>query len=147
MSDSIIFQSGGIATDDRGSLKFINDFDLSAYKRFYVVENHSKGFVRAWHGHKFEAKAVVCLQGAAVVAGVKVDDWEHPTKSLPVERVVLSASKPGVLHIPAGFANGFMTLTDDAMLMFFSSSTLSESAADDIRFDSRLWNPWTIDER
>lgn len=147
MSEALTFQPGGLATDDRGSLKFINDFDLIAFKRFYVVENHSKGFVRAWHGHKHEAKAVICLQGSAIVAGVKVDDWESPSKSLPVERMVLTSSKPGALHIPAGYANGFMTLTDDAMLMFFSSSTLAESAADDIRFDARHWNPWTVDER
>lgn len=141
------FQAGGLATDDRGSLKFINDFELAEFKRFYVVENHSKGFVRAWHGHKFEAKAVVCLQGAAVVAGVKIDNWINPSEDLPVERMILSAAKPGALHIPAGYANGFMTLTDDAMLMFFSSSTLAESAEDDIRFDARKWNPWSVEER
>ena len=147
MREKIEFQAGGLATDDRGSLKFINDFDLAEFKRFYVVENHARGFVRAWHGHKFEAKAVVCLQGAAVVAGVKIDNWNTPSDGLPVERMVLSATKPGALHIPAGYANGFMTLTDDAMLMFFSSSTLAESAEDDIRFDARKWNPWSVEER
>jgi dTDP-4-dehydrorhamnose 3,5-epimerase len=147
VSDKVEFIAGGMSVDDRGSLNFINDFSLGHFKRFYVVENHRQGFIRAWHGHKHEAKAVVCLQGSAVVAGVKIDDWSNPSKDLPIERFVLSSSKPGALLIPAGYANGFMSLTTDAMVLFFSSSTLAESAADDIRFDSKHWNAWTIEER
>jgi dTDP-4-dehydrorhamnose 3,5-epimerase len=138
---------GGKAFDDRGALSFINDLDLTMFKRFYIVENHSKGFVRAWHGHKKEAKAVVVVSGAALVAAVKVDNWDSPSKDLQIERVVLSAEKPGALLIPAGYANGFMTLTESAKVMFFSTSSLEESAGDDFRFDARLWNPWNIEER
>lgn len=138
---------GGKAFDDRGSLTFINDLDLTMFKRFYIVENHTKGFVRAWHGHKKEAKAVVVVSGSALVGAVKVDDWDSPSKDLKVERVVLSAEKPTALLIPAGYANGFMTLTESAKVMFLSTSSLGESAGDDIRFDARLWNPWNIEER
>jgi dTDP-4-dehydrorhamnose 3,5-epimerase len=138
---------GGKAFDDRGSLTFINDLDLTQFKRFYIVENHSRGFIRAWHGHKKEAKAVVVVSGAALVAAVKVDNWDSPSKNLKVERIVLSAEKPGALLIPAGYANGFMTLTESAKVMFFSTSSLEESAGDDFRFDARLWNPWNIEER
>jgi len=138
---------GGKAFDDRGSLIFINDLDLSQFKRFYIVENHTRGFIRAWHGHKKEAKAVVVVSGAALVAAVKVDNWDSPSKNLQIERVVLSAEKPGALLIPAGYANGFMTLTESAKVMFFSTSSLEESAGDDFRFDARLWNPWNIEER
>jgi dTDP-4-dehydrorhamnose 3,5-epimerase len=60
---------------------------------------------------------------------------------------VLSAKKPSVLFIPPGYANGFMSLTAQLKLMFFSTSTLEESAGDDIRFDSRLWDPWHVAER
>ncbi len=144
---SISFEPGGLATDDRGSLKFINSLNLAPFKRFYIVENHEAGFVRAWHGHKHEAKAVVCVKGAAIVAGVKVDNWDNPSESLPVERFVLSESKFGALHIPPGYANGFKTLTHGAVLMFLSSSSLEESAGDDIRFDARLWNTWNVEER
>ena len=139
--------TGGKAFDDRGSLTFINDLDLTSFKRFYIVENHARGFVRAWHGHKKEAKAVVVVSGSALVAAVKVDNWESPSKDLKVERVVLSAEKPAALLIPAGYANGFMTLTESAKVMFLSSSSLEESAGDDFRFEARLWNPWNIEER
>jgi dTDP-4-dehydrorhamnose 3,5-epimerase len=138
---------GGKAFDDRGSLSFINDLDLSIFRRFYIVENHAQGFVRAWHGHKKEAKAVVVVAGAALVAAVKIDNWEKPSKDLDVQRVVLSAEKPGALLIPAGYANGFMTLTEGAKVMFLSTSTLDESAGDDFRFDANYWNPWQIEAR
>lgn len=138
---------GGLAADDRGYLKFINDFQTSGFKRFYVVENHISNFVRAWHGHKQEAKAVVCLQGSAIVAVVEPDNWIEPSRDLEVSRYVLSGSSPSALFIPAGYANGFKTLTPDAMLLFFSTSTLEESMVDDFRFPARLWNPWDVEER
>jgi dTDP-4-dehydrorhamnose 3,5-epimerase-like enzyme len=138
---------GGKAFDDRGALSFINDLDLSAFKRLYIVENHAQGFVRAWHGHKKEAKAVVVVAGAALVAAVKIDNWDKPSKDLEVQRTVLSSEKPGALLIPAGYANGFMTLTEGAKVMFLSTSSLEESVGDDFRFDAKHWDPWQIEQR
>jgi dTDP-4-dehydrorhamnose 3,5-epimerase-like enzyme len=138
---------GALVTDDRGEVGFVNDFDFAGVKRFYVVSNHSAGFVRAWHGHRREAKYVTVVQGAMLIACVKIDNWEKPSPTLPVQRFVLSAKTPAVLFIPAGYANGNMSLTDDARAMFFSTSTLEESKGDDIRFDARLWDPWRVEER
>jgi len=138
---------GQIRLDDRGSVSFVNDFDFHGVKRSYLVSNHRAGFVRAWHAHRKEAKYVTVVQGAAVVAAVKIDNWEAPSATAKVHRYVLSAANPGVLFIPAGYANGFMSLTEDAKLMFFSTSTLDESRGDDIRYDARYWNPWDVVER
>jgi dTDP-4-dehydrorhamnose 3,5-epimerase len=52
-----------------------------------------------------------------------------------------------VLYIPAGYANGFMSLTDHAKAIFYSTATLEESLNDDIRFEARTWDPWSIQER
>lgn len=138
---------GGVAVDDRGQLSFINDFDFEGVKRFYTVENHRSGFIRAWHAHKKEAKYVMVVRGAALVGAVEIDDWDNPSKQAQVHRHVLSAAAPAVLYIPAGYANGFMSLTDDTKIMFFSTSTLAESAGDDFRYDARHWDPWTVEER
>ena len=138
---------GGLAVDDRGSVAFVNDFDFADVKRFYLVTNHRAGFVRAWHGHRREAKYVTVTRGAAVVGAVRVDDWDSPARDAEVHRHVLSAQKPSVLYIPAGYANGFMSLTEDATLMFFSTSTLVESSGDDIRYDARHWDIWGVVER
>src|SRR5690606_36251636 len=111
---------GGLAVDDRGKLSFVNEFNFSDVKRFYCVENHQVGFVRAWHGHKKEGKYFFVTRGSFLVGAVKVDNWENPSKDLPVQRFTLSADNPGILYIPPGYANGLMSLTLGASLMIFS---------------------------
>ncbi len=133
--------------DDRGIVSFVNAFDFKEVKRFYTVCNHRAGFVRAWHAHRNEAKYVYLARGSALVAAVKIDNWESPSRDLPVERFVLSADKPSILYVPKGYGNGFMSLTPDALLFFFSTSSLEESREDDIRFDARYWDPWDVMER
>ena len=145
--DQVRLIEGGLAVDDRGQVSFVNAFGFEGVKRFYAVANHRQGFVRAWHGHRREGKFVYVAQGSALVAAVRIDDWERPSKDLPVERFVLSAQKPAVLWIPPGHANGFMSLTPDAVLLFFSTSTVEESRQDDVRFPARHWDPWQAEER
>jgi len=139
--------NGGLAVDDRGETVFIDEFNFEGVKRFYMVSNHKAGFVRAWHAHRHEAKYITAVSGEAIVGAVKIDDWEKPSKDLPVERYVISSKKPQVLYVPAGYANGFMSLTSNLKLMFFSTSTLEESARDDIRYDARYWDIWNVIER
>jgi len=138
---------GGIAVDDRGSLSFINDFDFGGVKRFYMVENHQQGFVRAWHAHKKEMKYVMVVAGSALIGAVKIDNWENPSKDTQPEKFILSDRKPSVLHIPAGYANGFMSLTADTKIIFFSSSSLDESMGDDFRYSAQYWDIWQIEQR
>jgi dTDP-4-dehydrorhamnose 3,5-epimerase len=138
---------GGVAVDDRGQLAFVNTFGFEGVKRFYAVSNHRSGFVRAWHAHRKEAKYVHLARGSAIVGAVKVDDWEKPSRDLKVERFVLSSAKPSVLYIPAGYANGFMSLTADALLYYFSTATIDESRGDDVRYSARHWDCWQVEER
>jgi dTDP-4-dehydrorhamnose 3,5-epimerase-like enzyme len=138
---------GGLAVDDRGLLTFNNDFSLQGVKRYYLVSNHRAGLVRAWHGHRREAKYVTVVRGAALVAAVEIDDWDRPNAEARVERFVLSSMRPGIVFVPSGFANGFMSLTEEALLLFFSTSSLEESAGDDVRFPARYWEPWQVEER
>jgi dTDP-4-dehydrorhamnose 3,5-epimerase len=139
--------TGDVAVDDRGQVSFVNDFDFAGVKRYYAVRNHRQGFIRAWHAHRREAKYVTVVAGAALVGAVAIDNWEQPSRDLPITRHVLSAGKPSVLYIPAGYANGFMSLTPDAHLVFFSTASLEESRADDTRYDARYWDIWTVEER
>jgi len=141
------FIEGGIGIDDRGEVGFVNGFNFAGVKRFYTVRNHRLGFIRAWHAHRRESKYVSVVQGAAIVGAVKINDWDNPSRDLKANRFVLSAGKPSVLFIPNGYANGFMNLTEDAILVFFSTSALEESQGDDVRYDAYYWNPWQIIER
>jgi dTDP-4-dehydrorhamnose 3,5-epimerase-like enzyme len=132
--------NGGLAVDDRGSVRFVNDFDFQNVKRFYQVENHRQGFIRAWHGHKKEGKYVYVVSGSALIGVVNMDTKE-------VQKFVLSDKLPKVLWIPAGNYNGFKSLEENTKIMFFSTSTLEESLGDDIREDYDKWNIWDEDYR
>jgi dTDP-4-dehydrorhamnose 3,5-epimerase len=138
---------GGVGIDDRGEVGFVNDFNFQGVKRFYTLKNHKAGFVRAWHGHKKESKYLYVTKGSAIIAAVKIDNWDKPNKDLPICRYVLSEKQPTVLFIPAGYANGTMSLESDTQIIVFSNSTLDESKGDDFRFHGRYWNPWEIEER
>jgi dTDP-4-dehydrorhamnose 3,5-epimerase-like enzyme len=138
---------GGLSVDDRGEVGFVNEFDFAGVRRFYTVSNHEQGFVRAWHGHLHEVKYVFVASGAALVCCLEPDDWDAPSRDLPVQRFVLSERTPAVLRIPSGYVNGFMTLVPKTKLLFFSTSTLDESLGDDIRFPARFWDPWQVEER
>lgn len=147
MSEKVEFIEGGIAIDDRGQIQFCNRLDLKKMRRFYIVSNHSPQFVRAWHGHKKEAKYVFVASGSAIVAAVKIDNWDHPDRRANVHRYVLSEKKPGILKIPAGYANGFKTLEEGTKIIIFSTRTLEESLGDDYRFEANYWNPWNVEPR
>jgi dTDP-4-dehydrorhamnose 3,5-epimerase len=131
---------GGISVDDRGSVRFVNDFNFGDVKRFYQVENHSKGFIRAWHGHKKEGKYVYVSSGSALIGVVNMDTEK-------VEKFVLSSKTPRVLYIPPNNFNGFKSLEENTIILFFSTSTLEESLGDDIRESHDKWNIWNEDFR
>jgi len=131
---------GGTSVDDRGNLKFINDFNFTNVKRFYQVENHNINFIRAWHGHNNEGKYVYVSSGTALVGAVNLETEE-------VSKFILSSKSPSVLWIPPGYANGFKNLEQNTSIMFFSTSLLEESHGDDIRFDYDKWNIWSEEYR
>lgn len=139
--------------DDRGCLNFINNFNFNNVKRFYEVSNHTRNFIRAWHGHRQEEKFVYVSKGSALVGAVRFvnptlsdDPSQCPDFEVPY-KFTLTEHRPAILHIPAGFANGFKTLTDDCKIIFFSSSSIDEAKKDDIRFKWDRWNIWQEDFR
>lgn len=138
---------GGLSVDDRGAVGYCNGFGFEGVKRFYTVRNHRSGTVRAWHAHRREVKYVTCVKGAALIGAVGLDDFERPSADLEPETFVLSELTSQVLHVPAGYANGAMTLTDDTILVYFSTATVKESAEDDHRYPARLWDCWEVGER
>ena len=135
MNFNIKKTNGGLFADDRGFLRFVNDFDFSNVKRFYQVENHRKGFIRAWHGHQKEGKFVYVTNGSALIGVVNMETEE-------VSKFVLSSKSPKVLWIPPGNYNGFKSLEENTKIMFFSTTTLEESLGDDIRQEYNKWDIW-----
>jgi dTDP-4-dehydrorhamnose 3,5-epimerase len=148
MANGLRLIAGSSHVDDRGFVSFVNDFDFARVKRFYMVENHTAGLIRAWHAHRLEEKYAYVVQGVALVSAVRIDNWENPSVPDKIDRFVLSAQKPSILYIPAGYANGFKSLTQDMKIMFFSTSTVEDSLKDDVRWPpDRFGDVWKVIER
>ena len=145
--------NGGAAFDDRGCVRFVNDFNFKGVKRFYQVENHSAGFIRAWHGHKKEAKYVYVAKGSAIIGAIRMPTMLNGTEikssaaSPRPQKFILNANKPQVLYIPEGYANGAKTLEEGTIIQYFSTSSLDESLGDDIRFAHDKWDIWKSEYR
>jgi dTDP-4-dehydrorhamnose 3,5-epimerase-like enzyme len=133
--------NGGISVDDRGSVRFVNDFNFEGVKRFYQVENHRQGFIRAYHYHEFEGKYVYVVRGSILISVVKVN--KNSLDESEVETFILSSKSPKILWIPPSHANGFKNLEEDTSVIFFSTSTLVDSIDDDIRYPYDTWDVWS----
>jgi dTDP-4-dehydrorhamnose 3,5-epimerase len=133
--------------DDRGSLSFVNELHIEQFKRFYFIENHVTGFIRAWHGHMFEGKAFIPIQGTFLIGAVKLGENAKQNSGTTPVRHILDSNNPSALLIPPGYANGLKSLTVGAKLMVLSTSSLTESKNDDYRFPYDYWNIWDIENR
>jgi dTDP-4-dehydrorhamnose 3,5-epimerase-like enzyme len=130
---------GGVHTDARGTVAFVNDFDFDGVDRFYVIHPRHEGEPRGWVGHRHEQKWFFAIQGTILVAVVKPDDWQQPLSSLPIQRFTLSADNPQVLHVPAGHATASASLRPGGILMVFSSGRVADIKGDDYRFAVDTW--------
>lgn len=128
-----------IHKDSRGSLKFFNSFKFPHVVRFYEVKNSIKEPIRAFHGHMLEEKFVYVITGKILLIIVKLSNPNHPSKKTKVEKFILSESPSQILHIPAGYANGFKSLTKNARVIFYSTLPLEKSIKDDYRFSYDYW--------
>jgi len=133
---------GNIVVDDRGIVTFNNELDLTSIVRYYIIENHNSGFIRAWHGHKKEEKYVKCIKGTFQISIVKIDNFKNPSKAIKVDTWYLSEKKAQILYIPEGYANGTKSLDKNSQLLVLSTASIKESLNDDFRFPFDYWNPW-----
>jgi hypothetical protein len=67
-----------------------NDFILSA-----ILD----AFQCAWQGHNQNSKNFICLSGSFRIHYVKIDDWDCPSKDLPIETTTLTVLESKMVHI------------------------------------------------
>ncbi len=142
MNKNVIYIDGGIHSDKRGHITFVNDFDVSPVVRMYNIIHNDTETVRAWQGHQKETKFFRCVQGSFIVAWKKIDDFNNPSVEPKAEYKILKANAPGVLIIPPGYANGMKAAEINSQLLVMSDLHLEESLDDNIRFDQELWLDW-----
>jgi len=117
---------GNTHTDSRGSISFVNDFDMSQIVRMYVI-SPQPNVVRAWQGHKKETKWFLVTKGKILVRTRSIEGSPKLTEQ------ILKSDIPQVLQINPGFFNGFESLEKGSILTVFSDFTLEESKQDDYR--------------
>lgn len=125
---------GNSHTDLRGTLFFNNDFDASAIKRIYVIENKSHDFVRGWQGHKIEQRWFTVVKGSFKIRLIKIDNWDSPSKDLEIYTFIVNDTKQDVLHIPQGYISSIHSLEEDSRL-FVMSDYLFGEIQDEYRFE------------
>ena len=130
---------GNHHTDHRGTLSFNNDFNSFGVKRVYTIENESLDFVRAWQGHQIEQRWFVAVVGSFRIKLVPIDNWENPSKDLPIFEFVLTTENFDVLHVPAGFASSIQALEEKSKLLLLADYQLGE-IQDEFRFPSDYLN-------
>ena len=133
---------GGIFTDHRGSMRFVNDFRFGDVNRFYFIKHPDTTVVRAWQGHQFEKKYFYPIAGSFLVAWVKIDDFENPSRDLLPEYHILSTENSEIISVPKGYANGLKALEPNSELLIFSDMDLEESVNEKIRFSADWWLDW-----
>ncbi len=129
--------------DDRGIfVPFLQEEFASQIKRIYYVYNYGKGVVRGFHFHQKEWKYFTIVNGAAKFVAL------NPEKSEETFSFVSSSRKPQCIVIPPGFANGWISLEENTILVCGSTATIDESIADDKRFDPYTWGDrWSVKPR
>jgi dTDP-4-dehydrorhamnose 3,5-epimerase-like enzyme len=132
-----------IYEDDRGSVYCaFDDMDFSGIKRTYVVQNFSKGMVRAWHGHAHAYTYMHALNGAVKLSAMKMDEPEDITS------FVVTSKTPKMFMIPPGYYNGALSLTDDTKIMVYSTLSFSGVRNDDFRLPwDYLKDHWKVTPR
>jgi hypothetical protein len=125
--------SGKSQTDTRGTLFFNNDFDASALKRIYVIENNGTDFIRAWQGHKIEQRWFLAIKGSFKIQLIEIDHWGQPSKNLEKFTFTVNAEKLDVLHVPKGYVSAIRSLEEGSKLLIMADYRLNE-ISDEFRF-------------
>lgn len=123
--------SGGRHTDERGTIYFFNDFDMTEVKRFYRIKNHDTSILRGWRGHKIEQRWFNVCKGSFDIKLIEIDNFEEPSQSLRSVTVTLVAGEDAILHVPAGFATSLRATSAESELIVFADYDIEHAKMDD----------------
>ncbi|MDM1295927.1 WxcM-like domain-containing protein [Sphingobacterium sp. N143] len=135
MNELSIIQ-GGIAKDERGQIRFVNEFDMSLVKRFYIIRNADTKLVRGWRAHRIEQRWFYVLSGSFNVDLVKIDNWDSPDPSLYIKNVILRAADMQIFHVPPGYGTAFRALDANSELLVYADYPVTHTPMDDYTWES-----------
>ncbi|MEO9146697.1 MAG: WxcM-like domain-containing protein [Ginsengibacter sp.] len=134
---------GGIYTDSRGILRYVNEEDPGYYRRFYLITHNDIEVVRAWQGHKKEEKAFYVISGTFTIAVVNPTSFETPSDDEKPDFFQLTEENKNFLRVPGGSYTGIKATSPNSTLLVLSSMDLKDSKADDYRQPSSKWVDWS----
>lgn len=129
--------------DERGmNMKiFTKDFFLDCSLDFEVFEEllvkSRKNVLRGMHYQEqpfSQAKLVMCLEGK--ITDVVVDLRKESKTYGRYEVFDLEGDNPRILHVPCGFAHGYLVKSDTALVKYLMSNPYNPSHENGIRWDS-----------
>lgn len=144
--DGVILVKPKVFGDNRGFFMECykkSEFAKNGIETEFVQDNHSKsskGVLRGLHYQatpKHQAKLVKCIKGC--VFDVVVDLRKNSDTFGKWLKVELSEENKNMLYIPEGFAHGFLTLSDEAELLYKTNTEFSPEHDRGL-----LWNDETI---
>ncbi len=147
--DQVTFISGHWWTDQRGGflrLLTCSDelFGGATISQVSLSTNDATGTLRGFHALQRKAKewkAISCIRGA--IHDVLIDCRPESPTYQQVETRRLSAESPGTVIVPPGVAHAYITLTDDAWLMYAMSSPYDPDLEVGFRWnDAQLGVDW-----
>lgn len=127
---------GGIASDHRGAIRFVNEFDMTQVKRFYIIQNKDTELVRGWRAHRIEQRWFYVLSGSFMLDTVQIDDWDHASPYLDIESRVLKAEDRQVIHMPIGYGTAFQALEEGSELLVFADYGIEHAPQDNYTWPS-----------
>lgn len=130
--------NGDCYSDPRGTLFYNNEFDASAIKRFYIIENQNTDFIRAWQGHKIEQRWFSTVQGSFKIRLIKIDNWEHPSKDLKAVEYIIKSKKMDILYIPNVYANSIQSIEEGSKLLAMADYSMGD-VLDEYRFEANYF--------
>ena len=126
--------AGGSHTDLRGTISFLNDFDLTSIKRFYKIKHPDVAVKRGWRGHRIEQRWFHVTKGAFSAALVEIDDWKKPNPHAEIIYFVLRCDQNSVLHVPTGYASSLQAMEAGSEVLVFADFDVSHAPKDDYLF-------------
>ncbi|MBQ7450676.1 dTDP-4-dehydrorhamnose 3,5-epimerase [bacterium] len=151
--EDVILVTPKVFGDSRGF--FLEGYKKSEFKKNGIdiefnQDNHSKstkGVLRGLHyqaAPHAQAKLVRCPRGK--ILDVAVDLRENSPTFKKWVSAVLSEENKQMLFIPAGFAHGFVVLSDEAELLYKASNEFDAASDRGVRWnDSEIGVEWGID--
>jgi dTDP-4-dehydrorhamnose 3,5-epimerase-like enzyme len=139
-----ILQEGSSFTDNRGTLRFVNEKVPGNYRRFYLMTHTDTTVIRAWQGHRQEEKAFYTICGNFVIAIVHPASFDEPGDDEIPEFFRLTQENNSFLRVPGGCYTGIKALTSNSTLLVLSAFDFAGSKADDYRQPSHKWVDWSL---